>query len=129
MEKNNIEVPHIYGFCDDPAGIVMAKVPGKFDLVKNAENQAEVESVMQHYMEVMARIHQVPLDDFVAAGIPMLSTAQELAWGDTRRIAAGFRRAQKRPEPSLDFMLDWLARNQPRPSSNVCFVLGDSGQF
>jgi hypothetical protein len=129
LEKIGIEVPHIYGFCEEPAGIVMAKVPGKFDLLKNAESPAEVESVMRHYMEIMARLHQTPIDEFLAIGIPELSTREELAWGDTSGAVAGFRQHQGRPEPGLDFVLDWLARNLPEPSRHVSFVFGDSGQF
>ena len=32
LERNGIPVPHVYGFCEDPLGIVMARVEGRPDL-------------------------------------------------------------------------------------------------
>jgi hypothetical protein len=128
LEKHGIPVPHLYGFCPDPAGIVMDKAPGRFNLA-TADSDRERVAVRDEYMEILARVHALPLRDFEAIGLKPLSTPRELALGDLETWVRSYRQAKLRPEPLLEFLIDWLERNVPGARSRVSFLMGDSGQF
>jgi len=128
LERHGVPVPHVYGFCEEPEGIVMDRVAGRFNLA-TARDEAERVAVRNHYVEILARIHALPLDDFVAAGIAPLGGERELAMGDLPQWVAAYRKARVRPEPGIEFLLDWLERNVPSGRTRASFVVGDSGQF
>ncbi len=128
LEKNGIPVPRIYGYCEEPEGFVMEKSPGRHDLA-TAESAAEFESVRDHFIEILARIHALPTDDFEAFGLERKATARALALGDSAAGIARFERHKKRPDPVIEFLIDWCERNAPQGRSECCFVTGDSGQF
>jgi len=128
LEKNSIPVPHIYGYCAEPAGIVMQKAPGRHDLA-TAQSPEELASVRDHFIEILAQIHQLPTDDFESFGLEKLTTARDLALGDSQSSIRRFRDAKTRPEPGLEFLIDWTERNIPQHRHECCFITGDSGQF
>ena len=128
LEKHGIEVPHVYGYCEDPEGIVMAKVPGRANLA-TAKSEEERKAVRDHYMEMLARIHALPVADFAALGMQRRTTPRELALGDLDSWVANYRRAKSRPHPMIEFMLGWISRNAPEDRTREAFLVGDSGQF
>ncbi len=128
LAKHGIPVPRVHGFCPDPEGIVMDRAPGRFDL-STAEDEAERVAVRNHYMEILARIHALPTADFEAAGMRRPRTARELALGDLEGWVRAYRQAKSRPEPVIEFALDWLMRHVPAGRERASFVLGDAGQF
>jgi len=128
LAKHDIPVPRVHGFCSDPEGIVMDRAPGRFDL-STIESESERVAVRNHYMEILARIHALPTDDFEAVGMRRPETPRELALGDLERWIRAYRKAKSRPEPVIEFALDWLQRNVPQGRQRTSFVLGDAGQF
>lgn len=128
LEKNGIPVPRIYGYCEDPVGFVMQKSPGRHDLA-TAENSEEFEAVRDHFIEILAEIHSLPTDDFEAFGLPRLTTPRELALGDSATGIARFFERKTRPDPIIEFLIDWCERNVPENRDTCGFVTGDSGQF
>ncbi len=128
MEKHGVPVPHVYGYCDVPDAIVMDKAPGRFNLA-TAESEAERKAVRDHYMEILAQIHRIDLADFRAAGFTIPETPEERGLGDLDVWVASFRSTKQRPEPLIEFGVDWLRRNVPRDREQTSFVVGDSGQF
>lgn len=128
LEKNGIPVPHIYGYCEEPAGIVMAKVAGRPDLA-TAKSPEEAASVRDHFIEILARIHQLPTTDFEAFGMRRRTSPRELALGDSPPKIERFLKTQTRPEPGLAFLIDWTERNIPEGRTECCFVTADSGQY
>ena len=128
LEKHGIRVPHVYGFCEEPQAIVMDRVPGRFNLA-TAEDDAEREAVLDDYMRILADIHRVPLDDFVAAGMPQPKGDADMAMGDFDRWVKRFCATAVRPEPLIEFGIDWLYRNVPKGRERSSFLCGDSGQF
>jgi hypothetical protein len=128
LEKHGIPVPHVYGFCPDPEGIVMDKAPGRANLA-TADSEEERRAVIDHYMELLVQIHGLPLDDFVAAGAKRPTTPEALALGDLAAWVGSYRKAKKRPEPLIEFGIDWLERNVPAGRERASFLTGDSGQF
>jgi aminoglycoside phosphotransferase (APT) family kinase protein len=128
LEADGIPVPHVYGFCPDPRGIVMEQVPGRANLA-TAESEDERNSVQDHYMEILARVHSLDPAPYEAAGIKRPSSAEELGLSDFEVWERGFRRDKKRPEPLIEFVIKWLRRNVPGGRNRVCFVCSDAGQF
>ena len=128
LERHDLPVPHVYGFCPRPEGIVMDRVPGRFNLA-TADDEAERVAVRNHYMELLARVHALPTADFEAAGMKRPADALALARGDLDAWVAAYRSARTRPEPAIEFTLDWLTRNAPRDRRRVAPLLGDAGQF
>jgi hypothetical protein len=128
LEKSGIPVPKIYGYCDEPVGFVMQKSPGRHDMA-TAESPEELESVRDHFIGILARIHALPTEDFEAFGLTRAKTARELALGDSAAGIARFRARKTRPDPVVEFLIDWCERHVPRERSECCFVTGDSGQF
>lgn len=128
LEAGGIPVPHVFGFCDEPRGILMERSPGRADL-STAVDPAEERAVQRHYMEILARIHSLDMDPFLEAGLAPPAEPENLALADLPVWEKGYRNAKTRPQPLIEFALQWLKRNVPEPSAAACFVCGDSGQF
>lgn len=128
LEAQGIPVPHVYGFCDAPRGIVMERSPGRSDL-GTADSEAEQASVQADYMRILARLHDLDLEPFLEIGLSPPPSAEQFALSDLSIWERGFRGAKSRPEPLIEFGLRWLHRNVPEPSGRTSFVCADSGQF
>ncbi len=50
LEANGLPVPHVYGICRDPDGIVMDRCPGSFNLA-TLDDEEQRRSVFDHYIE------------------------------------------------------------------------------
>jgi aminoglycoside phosphotransferase (APT) family kinase protein len=128
LESHDVPVPHVYGFCEEPEAIVMRRAPGRIDL-STAESEAERKTVRDHYMEILAGVHRIDVSELASAGLEVPRTAEALGLGDLESWVAGYRRTKRRPEPLIEFAVDWLRRNVPRDRKSASFLVGDSGQF
>lgn len=128
LEANSLPVPHIHGMCPDPEGIVMDRCPGRFNLA-TLDDREQARSVFHHYIELLAQMHAIDPAEFEAHGMERREGERLLALGDFDQWVAQYRRAKRRPEPMLEFAVQWVYRNIPRGRSEVTFVSADSGQF
>jgi len=128
LEAHGIPVPHVYGFCDEPRGIVMEQAPGRANLA-TAVDEDERRQVLDHYVDILAAMHRIPLDAFAHLELPHPETPEALGLGDLGRWEKSFRSRSSRPEPVIEFVLRWLHENVPTHRSRVTFLAGDSGQF
>ncbi len=128
LEAEGLPVPHIYGFCDDPRGIVMERRPGRPDL-STARDEAEARAVLEHYMEILAQLHAIPLERFDSLGLRAPRNAREIGLGDFPKWEKSFQLQKNQPEPMIEFVSGWLKRNVPEHRTRACMVAGDSGQF
>ncbi len=128
LEEHGIPVPHVYGLCDGPHGIVMERSPGRANL-DTAADDAERTAVLDDYMEILARMHAIDPAAFEGVGLARPSGAQALGLGDLEHWEATYRRHKKRPEPLIEFGLGWVRRNVPENRSRVSFIAADAGQF
>jgi aminoglycoside phosphotransferase (APT) family kinase protein len=126
LEAHGIAVPHVYGFCDDPRGIVMQRVPGRANLL-TVDDDAERGAILDDYMTWLARIHRIGTAPFELAGLAPANRA--LAMADFDRWEATYRAKKARPEPFLEFAIRWLRRDPPARAGAPSLVVGDSGQF
>lgn len=128
LAANGIPVPHVYGFCDEPRGIVMERSPGRANLA-TARDDDERRAVLDHYMELLAAMQRIPVAELEALGFQRPTTARELALADLPRWEQSFRARKKRPEPLIELVLRWLHDHLPENRTRACFATGDAGQF
>jgi aminoglycoside phosphotransferase (APT) family kinase protein len=130
LERHEIPVPHVYGFCPDPRGIVMARVPGLGTAaVRELPTEAERNAVVDHYVELAARMHAIDLKECEAIGLTPPKSAEAIGLGDLPHYEKAYRREKRRPDPMIEFTLQWLKRNVPRHRTRAALLQGDSGQF
>ena len=129
LEKHSIPVPHVYGFCPDPRGIVMQRSPGRGTFALAELDAAERDRVMDHYVEIVARMHQIDLAEAEAIGLERPTSAEQIGLGDLAHWERAFRKEKRRPEPLIEFTLRWLRRNVPRHRTRAALIQADSGQF
>jgi aminoglycoside phosphotransferase (APT) family kinase protein len=128
LEKEGIPVPHVYGMCEDPPGIVMERSPGRANLA-TAEDEEERRAVLDDYVEILARTHQLDTAGFEALGMLKPEGAEALGRCDLARWERGYRSAKSRAEPVIEFVLGWLERNIPKDREKATFLSADSAQF
>jgi hypothetical protein len=135
LHENGIPIPAILGFCPEPCTIVMEWVRGGRDpgLMQQAiENPSEMTpdrwQASLRYMEILADMHDIPCEKFVAAGAQMPTNSQQLALGNFELFDA-MRGLNGLSDPFMTFFSGWLRRNYPKQRSTVSFLTGDCGQF
>lgn len=128
LEGHDVPVPHIYGFCPEPRGIVMERCPGRANLA-GAKDDAEREAVLDDYMAILARMHAIDPAAFEAIGLERPTSPQALGLGDFDIWERGFRKNKRRPEPLIEFVIGWVRRNVPHDREKVSFLCADAGQF
>ncbi|MBK6289684.1 MAG: phosphotransferase family protein [Pseudomonadales bacterium] len=126
-EKEGVLVPHVYAYCDDPAGIVMERSPGRPNL-GTAESELERTAVLDEFLQNLVRMHAIDPAVLEAEGFERPTRSDALAWGDFPRWQADYERSKSGPDPTIAFTIEWLKRNQPR-REEISFVQGDAGQF
>ncbi|MBM4381772.1 MAG: phosphotransferase family protein [Deltaproteobacteria bacterium] len=119
-------VPRVYGFCRDPAGILMERVRGDFDYTQLAPGSAR-DALDDDFLRELVRVHQLDPARFVAAGIESPASAEQTALHDLALWERAYRRALVRPVPVVEFATRWLRRNLPAPPQRLSLVQGDTG--
>jgi aminoglycoside phosphotransferase (APT) family kinase protein len=127
LEKEGVLVPHVYAYCEDPAGIVMERAPGRPSLA-TAESETERATVLDEFLQNLVKMHAIDPAVFEAVGFERPTRTDALAWGDFPRWQEQYERTKAGSDPTIAFTIEWLTRNQPR-RDEITFVQGDAGQF
>jgi aminoglycoside phosphotransferase (APT) family kinase protein len=128
LEAEGIPVPHVYGFCEEPRGIVMERSPGRANLATE-EDPDKRSATLDHYMEILVAMHRIPVERFEAIGLRRPADPDALGLVDLPVWVKGYRQRKQRPEPLIELLLGWLERNVPTHRDQVSFIVGDAGQF
>lgn len=128
LGEQGINVPRIYGFCEDPPCIVMDALPGSRSMA-DAANDAVRRSIAREYMAEVVAMHRLPVAPFVAAGVHLPQGAEAIALVGLDAYMPLYQRTKSRPEPFLEFVLGWVRRNVPQHRTQAAFIQFDSGQF
>ena len=128
LHQNGIPVARVHGWCDEPRAIVMDRVPGRdnFEGVPDDERR----QVMEDYIDVLARMHQLDVRQFSDAGIVRAARPEQSDQIGLQHFEhQAYRTIKKRPDPFLEFALGWLARNRVDNQGRESAVVWDAGQF
>ena len=128
LEAEGIPVPHVHAFCPEPGGIVMDRSPGQANLA-TAASEEERSAVLLDYMEILARMHAIDAARFDGLGLVVAEGEEALGLGDFAQWESKYRAMKARPEPEIEFLVQWIHRNVPRGRTRACFVCADAGQF
>jgi aminoglycoside phosphotransferase (APT) family kinase protein len=128
LEAEGVPVPHVHGMCPQPFSIVMDCAPGQADL-STAATEAEMDSVLDHYIDLLVEMHAIDPDAFADTGLTRPTSPEQIALGLFDRFEAIYRAVKARPDPLVVFGIAWGRRNVPHHRDLVTFVSGDSGQF
>lgn len=131
LESRDLPVPHAFGLCDDPYALVMDRLPGHVDL-SFAADDAERRRVMDEYLELLARVYEIPIAQAAAAGVEIPADSAALGLGYMRKLEADYdeRMAGLPVDPIALFFRRWLARNVPQDRYAAArFILYDAFQF
>ncbi|EHI13360.1 phosphotransferase [Mycolicibacterium thermoresistibile] len=126
LEEHQISVPHVYGEIDEASAIVLDLLPGAPNPCQ-ANDPAEVDAVMDSYVDALVRTHAIEPAAFAGLAVP--DGPRALALDNFETFVARYREFKQRPEPLLEFAIGWLRRNAPAHRSAASFVLGDTGQY
>jgi aminoglycoside phosphotransferase (APT) family kinase protein len=127
LEDHGIAVPHIHCWIDELDAVVLEMVPGKPDFAGVPD--ATRDTVIDEYLQELVRMHQLPIDKFVEAGVMRASSPQESGMVGHLLMERLFRAKKRHPHPFMEFCLGWLHRNPPRSHGREAAIAWDSGQF
>ena len=127
LDEHGIPVPHVHGWCDEPRAYAMAAVPGTPNFDGTPADQRA--TIVDEYVQTMARMHGLPIDKFVDAGVIRGSSPADAAHVGIRRFEHVYRSTKVRPDPLMEFVLGWLRRHPLPVSNREAPIVWDSGQF
>jgi aminoglycoside phosphotransferase (APT) family kinase protein len=128
LEKHGIPVPHVFGFCEDPIAIVMDAVPGSRD-VSTAPSEAARRAVARQYIEAMIETQKIPVEEFAKVGLDVPNGAEEIALEGLKETIPLYQRNKSKPQPLIEFALNWVRRNVPKNRTRRVFSHYDAAQF
>ena len=127
LHGQGIPVPEVYGYLADPPCIVMQSIKGTRDL---SDLSPEAQSAVgREYMAAVAAMHKLPVEAFAEAGVHAPAGAEAITLVGLNTYMPQYLRTKKRPEPLLEFVIQWIRRNVPRHRTKASFIQFDSGQF
>lgn len=126
LHGEGVPVPEVLAFHDDPQAAVLAHVEGRdnFNLVTD---DAERESILEHFLELLAQLHSVDVRLFEKAGIRAPETAEEVALNDLDVWQSTYEAGVREPVPLMTFTCQWLRRNVPQKKVEPVLCQGDTG--
>jgi aminoglycoside phosphotransferase (APT) family kinase protein len=122
-----IPVPVVRGYLRDPPAIVMDRAHGNTDFTGCSDDERR--SVMDEYVQILARLHRLAVGTFAEAGAELSDQPSDAALTGIRAYERAYRVEKVRPDPFMEFCLGWLGRNPPRHRVRPSVVVWDSGQF
>lgn len=128
LERHGLPVPHVYGLCPEPLGMVMDCRSGRPNLA-TADSQQEREAVLDQYIDALVTMHAIDPEEFVAIGMRRPQDSDALCLGDLASWEANYRHNKNRPQPAIELALRWLKQNKPAGRTRTACLHADAGQF
>lgn len=128
LEDHDIPVPHVHGEIAEASAVVLDLLPGEPNPC-DVGDAREVDAVMDDYVDALVRAHAIDPAAFADAGLRVPAGPHAVALDYFETFVTRYREFKQRPEPLLEFAIEWLRRNVPSHRSTPQFVLGDTGQY
>lgn len=128
LQATPVKVPHYYGYLDDLDWILMEWVQGD-ELLTDVADPARRHALFDEYMENIATLHGLPLDDLDLEADVMPVPSPETTMRGSARMATQAYRAASPPgaEPLLELGVWWVEHHVPDAARAVAFCGGDIG--
>lgn len=123
-----IPAPRAIGLIDDPASLVLERLPGTINTA-TIDDPADQRRVREEFVEIISRLHQLPLEHFAEVGLSVPVGADAVSRSLYAASEAIFDQLIDRPWPLLRFVAGWLRRNVPQDRTRAAFINADAGQF
>lgn len=127
LGDHGIPVATVRGWIDEPTAYVMDRVPGQEHFPDVDDDERD--SVVDDYLAILARLHSLPIEPFVAVGIRRADDPSRSGLVGLERYEEHFRSLKVHPDPFLEFTLGWLHRNPVDSGGREAPIVWDSGQF
>ena len=127
LGEHGILVATVRGWIDEPMAYVMDRVAGREHFGDTGDDDRA--AAVDDYLAILARLHALRLQPFVAAGIRRAAEASEAGLVGLRRYEEHYRGLKVHPDPFGEFCLGWLRRNPIDTAGREAPVVWDSGQF
>jgi hypothetical protein len=127
LEERGVPVARHYGWIEELGAVVMEMVAGKPDFDEVAAAQRD--SVVDEYLQVLARLHALDPEPFIAAGIAKPPEPEQSGIWPHAHLEQLWRSRNRHPDPFLEFCLGWMHRHPPLGCGRMTPILWDSGQF
>ncbi|MCU0310146.1 MAG: phosphotransferase family protein [Acidimicrobiales bacterium] len=127
LYDHGIPTPRVHGMIDEPLAYVMDRVGGQQDFTGTSDEDRR--AAVDDYLQILARLHTLPLEPFVEAGIMRAASPEESGTFGLSRYEAVYRATKNGPDPFMEFCLGWLHRHPPRSQGREAAIVWDSGQF
>lgn len=125
--RHGVKVAKVYGWVDGANAYVMDRVPGEHSLVGLSDEQRD--AFMDDYMRELAKVHMIPAAEAEAAGIEGGRTPREIAFYPIEQYRLKFRQLKRRPDPFVEFVLQFLDRQIDVNHQRKSLIAWDAGQF
>lgn len=127
LHDRGIPTPAVHGWIDEPMAYVMDRVAGQQDFAGCTETERR--SAVDDYLQILARMHALDVEEFAAAGILRAPSPEQSGVFGLSRYEQVFRSTKNGPDPFMEFCLGWLRRNPPQSRGRESVICWDSGQF
>jgi aminoglycoside phosphotransferase (APT) family kinase protein len=125
--ERGIPVAPVHAWSPELAAYAMERVPGvdNFDGVPDEERTR----VMEDYIDILVRMHQLDVTPFAEAGIVRGAPGESDSVGLAHFEQRAYRSLKARPDPYLEWALGWLGRHRPTPHRREAAIVWDAGQL
>ncbi|MDG1904327.1 MAG: phosphotransferase [Arenicella sp.] len=128
LQQQGIPAPTIYGMCESPQAIIMQASPGSRD-VSTADTAEQGKDIARQYIQALADMHSLPLQQFADIGIRVPEGAEEIALVGLEAYLPLYKKQKTQPDPLIEFAMRWLRSNAPKHRESASFIAFDAGQF
>ncbi len=132
LGEHGIPVAKVHGWIDELPAYVMERVAGEEhfgDLGGPAASDEDRAAAVDDYLAVLARMHALAIEPFVAAGIRRADDPTRAGLIGLERYEEHYRSLKDHSDPLLEFFLGWLKRNPVDSKGREAPIVWDSGQF
>ena len=127
LGDHGIPVATVRGWIDEPQAYVMDRVGGQEHFPDTPDDERD--AVVDDYLAILARIHALPIEPFVEAGICRAGDPARAGLIGLDHYEEHYRSLKQHPDPFLEFTIGWLRRNPVDSKGREAPIVWDSGQF
>jgi aminoglycoside phosphotransferase (APT) family kinase protein len=126
LQDSPVPVPRILGVHPVEQAVLSSRVPGE-TWFSRLEDEEQRLSVAREFMGHLAALHEVDPHRVQLPDAHADADLRDVVRAEIDTWEALYRHGEYRPEPLIEFGLDWLRRNVPDVDGPVVVVQGDTG--